>query len=71
MTDRERRLEIAAKNPEQVIETPEERAERDRLRLLFENSNGGLNLGASYYEAGWKAAKAYYDVQDKSQGASG
>lgn len=61
MTDREKQIEIAVKNPEQVVETPEEIAERDKLRNLYLNSNYD-GSAVSHYEAGWKAAKAYYDV---------
>lgn len=64
MNDRERRLEIAVKNPEQIIETPEEIMERERLHRRYVESNTFLNKPAGFYEAGWKAAKAYHDVQD-------
>lgn len=67
MNDRERRLEIAAKNPEQVAESLDERLQRDKMRWAFENANRSLNLAASYYEAGWKAAKAYFNVQAESE----
>ena len=59
---REQRIEIAVKNPEQIVETPEEIAARERLRDLYVNSNSHLNKPQGFYEAGWKAAKAYYDV---------
>lgn len=62
MTDREKQIEIAVKNPEQIVETPQEIAERDQLRDLFHNSNSELHR-TDDYEAGWKAAKAYYNVQ--------
>lgn len=62
MTEREKQLEMAAKNPDQIIETPEEIAERDRLKRLFRNSNPRPRW-VDDYEAGWKAAKAYYNVQ--------
>lgn len=64
MTEKERRLEMAVRNPEQIIETPEEVMERERLHALYVNSNSHLNKPIGYYEAGWKAAKAYFDVQD-------
>ena len=57
--ERERRIEIAAKTPEQMIETPEEIAARDKIRALYVNSRPLVDK----YEAGWKAAKAYYNVQ--------
>lgn len=55
-------IETIARNPEQVIESPQEIAERDRLRSLFVNSNTVRWI--TEYEAGWKAAKAYYEVKE-------
>lgn len=63
MTERERRLEAAARNPEQIAEPPEESADRDKMRQMFTNSNLRPRW-ISDYEAGWKAAKAYFNVQD-------
>lgn len=57
-------IETVAKNPEQIAELPEEIAERDWLRSLFINSNPN-RLWITEYEAGWKAAKAYYNVSGK------
>lgn len=62
MTDREKRIEVAVKNPEQVVETPEEMVERQRLKELYNNSNMGLHRALDSFDAGWIAAKAYYDV---------
>ena len=62
MNEKEPQLEIAVKNPEQIVESPEEIAARERLFDLFMNSNRELNRGVGVYEAGWKAAKAYYGV---------
>lgn len=56
-------LDIAVRNPETIVETPDEIAERDRLMRLHFNSNYGGSV-VSYYEAGWKAAKAYYGVKE-------
>lgn len=64
MTEHEKQLETAVKNPELVVETPEQIMERERLEMLYYNSGGRRFSGVSGYEAGWKAAKAYYDVQD-------
>lgn len=61
--ERERRIEIAAKTPEQIVETPEEIAARDRMMALHVNSGPLVDK----YEAGWKAAKAYYGIQDLPQ----
>lgn len=61
--DKLKQVEIAARNPEQVIEPPEVIIERDRLRSLFVNSNPGPRW-ITEYEAGWKAAKAYYEAED-------
>lgn len=54
-------IETVVKNPEQVTEPPEVIADRDQLRSLFVNSNPKPRW-ITEYEAGWKAAKAYYDV---------
>lgn len=62
--DRARLVQIAVRNPEQVVESAEEIAERERLRELYMNSNMDLHKPVSDYEAGWKAAKAYYGIQD-------
>lgn len=62
--DQLRELDVATRNPEQIIESPEEIAERDRLRALFINSNP-LPCWTTEYEAGWKAARAYYNVSGK------
>lgn len=69
--DRAQLIEIAVRNPEQVVESAEEIAERERLRELYMNSNMGLNKPFSDYEAGWKAAKAYYGIQDLSRETEG
>ena len=61
-TEKLQRLEVVAKNPEQVIESQQEISDRAQLRQLFRNSNASLTHRADDYEAGWKAAKAYYDV---------
>lgn len=53
-------LEQVIKNPESQPETPQEMADRLQCQQLFSNSNSMLNRGADPYEAGWKAAKAYY-----------
>jgi hypothetical protein len=57
-------LEAIAKNPEQITESPEEIADRDKLRALFINSNPRPRW-ITEYEAGWKAAKAYYEAQQQ------
>lgn len=62
MTDKEKRIEIATKNPELIIETQDEITERERAEQLYCNSGGRALSGVSGYEAGWKAAKAYYGV---------
>jgi hypothetical protein len=60
MTDREKQVEIAVKNPELVIETQDETIQRERAEQLYYNSGGRALSGVGGYEAGWKAAKAYY-----------
>lgn len=62
-SDKLQQLEHVAKNPDCVAETPEEIAERDRLKRLFRNSNPSYPHWVDDYEAGWKAAKAYYENQ--------
>lgn len=56
-------LEQALKNPESQPETSQEMADRLQCYQLFINSHLGLNCRTNRYEAGWKAAKAYYEAR--------
>lgn len=56
-------LEFATKNPKLVTETQQEQLDRLRAEQLYYNSGGRSMPGISSYEAGWKAAKAYYEVK--------
>ena len=53
-------IEFAIKNPEALPETPEEVLVREKAEQLYYQSGGRRMSGVSGYEAGWKAAKAYY-----------
>jgi hypothetical protein len=55
-------LDAAIRRPETLVETEEEVLARDRARQLYRQSNYGQRW-IDPYEAGWKAAKAYYGVQ--------
>lgn len=52
--------EFAIKNPELVVETQAEIQIRIAAEQLYYNSGGRQFSGVSGFEAGWKAAKAYY-----------
>jgi hypothetical protein len=56
----EAKVEIAIKAPETVSETDAERDLRAQAEFMFHETHPhGL---CKDYEAGWKAAKAYYEV---------
>lgn len=69
MSDNERQrgkmnsnYELAVKSPEAVVETATEAELRIRAEQLYYQSGGRALSGVTGYEAGWKAAKAYYEA---------
>lgn len=56
----EKQVEMAIKNPELIVETEAEILTRTQAEQLYYNSGGRARSGVGGYEAGWKAAKAYY-----------
>jgi hypothetical protein len=54
-------FEIAVKSPETIPETTSEVDVRVKAEQLYYNSGGRGLSRVSGYEAGWKAAKAYYE----------
>ena len=58
-----KQFEIAVKNPESMAETPEEMMDRLKAEQLYYNSGGRALSGFGGYEAGWKAATAYYEAK--------
>lgn len=62
MTEREKHLEVAFKAPHTIPETEQESEIRERAKREYFAVN--YNSTRSSYDAGWKAAKAYYGVQD-------
>lgn len=61
----ENQIEIATVHPESVIETQDEITERERAaHRYYYSSHGEWQSGVSDYEAGWKAAKARYEVKE-------
>lgn len=58
---REQQFEVAVKSPETISETAEEVDLRIKAEQLYYNSGGRARSGIGGYEAGWKAAKAWYD----------
>lgn len=58
------KFEIAVKSPETIAETEAETNLRIKAEQLYYNSGGRARSGVSGYEAGWKAAKAYYEEVD-------
>lgn len=56
----EQKIEIAIKAPETIVETPVETDLRTRAEFMYHETHPhGL---CTPYEAGWKAAKAIYEV---------
>lgn len=62
MSDREKQLDVAIRAPETIIETEAEMLARNRARQLYQQSSDNYCQWIDPYEAGWKAAKAYYGV---------
>jgi hypothetical protein len=56
------KLDAAIRRPETIVESEAEVLARDRARQLYQQSNFGPTW-IDDYEAGWKAAKAYYEAQ--------
>lgn len=55
-------LDAAIRRPETVVEIEAEMLARDRAQRLYDQSNMyGGEQWIDDYEAGWKAAKAYYE----------
>lgn len=54
--------EQAVKSPETITETAAEVDLRFKAERLYYQSGGRGLSGISSYEAGWKAAKAYYET---------
>lgn len=54
------KYEIAVKSPGTIPETETETDLRIKAQQLYYQSGGRSLSGVSDYEAGWKAAKAYY-----------
>lgn len=55
------KFEVAVKSPETISETVAEADVRIKAEQLYYQSGGRRISSVSGYEAGWKAAKAYYD----------
>jgi hypothetical protein len=55
-----RELDAAIRRPETIAESEAEMLARDRARQLYQQSNFNGPTWIDDYEAGWKAAKAYY-----------
>lgn len=60
--ERARFIEQAIKCPEGIAETEQETLTRLRAEQIYYNSGGRALSGVGGYEAGWKAAKAHYEV---------
>jgi hypothetical protein len=56
-------LDAAIRQPETIAESEAEVLARDRARQLYRQSNFNGPTWIDDYEAGWKAAKAYYEAQ--------
>jgi hypothetical protein len=56
-------LDAAIRRPETIAESEAETLARDRARQLYQQSNLNGPTWIDVYEAGWKAAKAYYEAQ--------
>lgn len=54
--------ELAVKSPETITETLAEADVRIKAERLYYQSGGRSLSGVTGYEAGWKAAKAYYET---------
>lgn len=60
----ENKFEIAVKSPETVAESVAETDVRLKAEAAYYNSGGRARSGIGAYEAGWKAAKAYYEGEN-------
>lgn len=54
-------LDIAIRRPETITESEAEILAREQARQLYKQSHPGYHQRIDPYEAGWKAAKAYYE----------
>lgn len=60
----EAKYEIAVKSPETIPETEVETDLRIKAEQSYYRSGGRGLSGINAYEAGWKAAKAYYEGKE-------
>lgn len=63
MTEREKLLDVAFRAPHTIPETEPESEVRETAKRQYFSVN--YESTRSAYDAGWKAAKAYYNVQDQ------
>lgn len=62
MNEREQRVEISFTAPNTIPETEPEMVIRERAKHQYFSVNRDSTVSA--YDAGWKAAKAYYEVKE-------
>lgn len=62
MDDKDKQLDVAIRAPETIAESETEMLARDRAQQLYQQSVSYPRWTDSY-EAGWKAAKAYYQSE--------